>query len=186
MQTQPIGTTVGADPWVGLESGRYATGIGGLDGTARVWDVASGREAFALPADHGLIWSVAWSPDGTHLAAGSEDGTIRVVEGLKHTPQVQYVPGPWRCCLLRGLESKGRSAGIWGASPTWSTEDAIVKLWDPIRGTELARMNGHTFTVWGLAWSPDGKRLASAGAEDHLVITWDAQTGQKLDGHARP
>src|SRR5580765_7337713 len=69
----------------------FAAGVlasAGLDGRVLVWEVAGGREVFALPADHGSVWSVAWSPDGTHLAAGSEDGTIRVVEGLRHTPKV--------------------------------------------------------------------------------------------------
>jgi hypothetical protein len=40
-------------------------------------------------------------------------------------------------------------------------------------------MNGQQLWVMGLAWSRDGKRLASAHA-DRLVIAWDARTGQKL------
>ena len=54
-----------------------------------------------------------------------------------------------------------------------------MKLWDPIRGAELARLEGHQYWVLGVAWSPDGKWLASASG-DRLVIAWDARTGRKL------
>jgi hypothetical protein len=54
-----------------------------------------------------------------------------------------------------------------------------VKLWDPIRGAELARMQGRQNVVLTVAWSPDGKRLAS-GSADLNVVAWDAQTGREL------
>jgi WD40 repeat protein len=46
----------------------------GLDGKALVWEVPSGRIVFALPADHGAVWSVKWSPDGAHLAGDASYG----------------------------------------------------------------------------------------------------------------
>jgi WD40 repeat protein/serine/threonine protein kinase len=144
----------------------------GLDGTAKVWEVASGREVFALPADRGPVWSVAWSWDGTHLAAGSEDGTIRVIEGLQQTPKVHAFKAHQG--RVRGLSwsPRGHRLASVGA-------DSLVKLWDPIRGAELARMEGHEGWVMAVSWSPDGKRLASASG-NRLVFTWDAETGRRL------
>jgi WD40 repeat protein/serine/threonine protein kinase len=144
----------------------------GLDGRALVWDVAGGREVFALPADRGRVWSVAWSPDGTRLAAGSEDGTIRVVEGLGHMPKVHVLRGHKGHVRCVAWSPQGDRLASGGA-------DRLVKVWDPVRDTELARMEEHTYWVMGVAWSPDGKQLASASG-DHLVIIWDPETRQRL------
>jgi hypothetical protein len=54
-----------------------------------------------------------------------------------------------------------------------------VKLWDPVRGVELLRMEGQHSWVTGVAWSRDSKRLAASNA-DRLVMTWDADTGRQL------
>ncbi|MBS0266090.1 MAG: hypothetical protein JSS02_29430, partial [Planctomycetes bacterium] len=157
----------------------------GHDGNVKVWDVSNGQEIFTLPADRGAFWSLAWSPDGSHLAAGSDDGTIRVAEVLKHTANVNF----FKANETRTGEPMGRdwlATHVVGAL-AWSPQgdrlasggpDSLVKVWDPIRGVEIGRMQGHSDYIFGLAWSPDGKQLASAGSD--LAITWDAETGRRL------
>jgi WD40 repeat protein len=53
-----------------------ATGSG--DGTARLWEVATGREVAVLRGHENYVWSVAFTPDGGTLATGSSDNTVRL------------------------------------------------------------------------------------------------------------
>ena len=55
-----------------------------------------------------------------------------------------------------------------------------VILVEPATGKELFSADGHMGGVQALAWSPDGKRLATAGAGDGSVIMWDTAEGKPL------
>jgi hypothetical protein len=54
-----------------------------------------------------------------------------------------------------------------------------VRLWDAGTGREALAFRAHAAPVLCVAFSPDGKRLASGGKED-VVRIWDATTGQKV------
>ncbi len=43
----------------------------------------------------------------------------------------------------------------------------------------ITAYHGHTSTIFAVAWSPDGTRIASGG-NDNTVQVWDAKTGQRL------
>jgi hypothetical protein len=60
-----------------------------------------------------------------------------------------------------------------------------VRLWDPATGTALQKLEGHTSSIWSVAFSHDSKLLASASV-DRTVRLWDLATGaalQRLEGH---
>ena len=66
--------------------------------------------------------------------------------------------------------------------------DNDVRLWETGSGKLIRTMAGHTNTTWGLGFSPDGKRLASASI-DQTGRLWDGETGQPiavLRGHTGP
>ncbi len=72
----------------------------------------------------------------------------------------------------------------------WSTgsEDKLVKLWDVETEKCLKTIDGHTEQVRSVAFSPDGKILAS-GSNDKMVKLWDVDTGKclrSLSGHSDP
>src|SRR5262249_36030934 len=59
--------------------------------------------------------------------------------------------------------------------------DFDIRLWDRAEGREIGRFEGHTGGVGRLAFSPDGKRLASAGGGGERTIRlWDVATRQQL------
>jgi WD40 repeat protein len=43
-----------------------------------VWDADRGKKIVSFPEEKGIVWSLAWSPDGEHLAVGRSDGGLAV------------------------------------------------------------------------------------------------------------
>jgi len=63
---------------------------------------------------------------------------------------------------------------------------AICPVWDAETGKELLIVTGRSGYVDSVAWSPDGKRLAT-GSQDKSAKVWDATTGEPvftLSGHS--
>jgi WD40 repeat protein len=56
---------------------------------------------------------------------------------------------------------------------------AELKLWDPATGREMHGLKGHRGPIVGVAYSPDGKQLASASL-DGTVRLWDTATGKEI------
>jgi WD40 repeat protein len=63
--------------------------------------------------------------------------------------------------------------------------DRRVRVWDAATGQQLRELRGHTGSVWGLAFHPGGRRLASASMDTGQggkgeVILWDTATGRAV------
>ena len=142
------------------------------DGTAKVWDSATGEELFTFNVwqkeDTGLL---ALSPDGTRLAVSGNDGNIRV----------------WDIATAELLFSLTGHADIVSAIAFSSDGDQLatgsvdktVILWDVRSGERLSILTSLPDSITQLAVSPDGTRLAISGFEG-IVRVWDITENQEV------
>lgn len=146
--------------------------------TLTIWDVATGNPQATLNAapyvsgaaalrgtnDAPQVYSVAWSPDGKQLAAGSGINVILVWD-------------------VASGELLGTLNGDFGvvSSVVWSpdgkqvgsgSDDGTIIVWDVANAKPQATLIGHTGPIKSVGWSPDGKQVAS-GSDDGTIIVWD-------------
>jgi WD40 repeat protein/serine/threonine protein kinase len=147
------------------------------DRKVKVWDWTTGSEAFTCPkpsdADHnrGTGFGVAFSPDGSRLAAGS-DGAVIVWDWRNR----RSVLPPLRGHANKGISVAFSPDGLRLASGSWTGD---ILIWDAQTGEHLHTLSEHHHTVSALAFSRDGRRLVSA-CFDRSLIVWDAATGRRL------
>jgi WD40 repeat protein len=151
----------------------------------RLWKVSTGEELLGLPGHQAEVRAAGFSRDGkTLLSAGAagDHGLERCVWEAGSGRQLSRITG----CLEKGrvLEFAPDRKTLAAAGPHLNC--ATVRLLDRVSGRNLHVLE-HPPAVRAIAYSPDGKRLASAsgtmilkdGAHFSLRL-WDAATGREL------
>jgi ATP-dependent Clp protease ATP-binding subunit ClpC len=169
------------------------------------------REMSRLEAHSGLMYCLAWSPDGRLIASGGDDNAFRIwqAEGLNKVEEFSLPDIGWS---TGGVPYVLRMA--WarnGAFLATNGMDDVVRLWDvrhlmprPARsrvvvpsnwvpslpendghGLGLIKASGRSGVLPTLALSPDGNRMF-AGYGDNTLGCWDLRSGTELWTYAQP
>lgn len=142
--------------------GLYGT-IGDVDPPAELIHDLRGHQAW--------VWDLALSPDGTTLASGSADRSVRVWD-VETGEQLQVLNAHNATVGALAFSPDGTRL----ASAAW---DGSVVLWDTQSWQPLAIADATGLRVYSIAFSADGSFFAS-GAADGSVTLWSAQDGQLL------
>lgn len=178
---------------------------GSRDRTVRLFDTRVGR-AYTLGDHDHWVMSVAWSDDGSHLASGSEDGTVGIwvpddasVVRIRLGSPVNAVD--WRGGVIAAATGRGElhllddsgttlrveggaSQILWDAalSPdgtrvAWVGRDRCLRI-APVAGGDTIVTPAHRAQIWSVSWNEDGTRLAT-GSADGTAALW-ADDGRSI------
>lgn len=132
---------------------------------------AFGRLLATLSGYEAKVVSAAYAPDGTQIAGGAVDGTLRILDAATGD----------RLHELVGHDDTVTNVAF---SPDGSTlasgsVDGTLRLWDTDRGALMWKAAPEDGWIYGLAFSPDGTRIVSGSGEGSLQI-WDTQSGDLI------
>jgi WD40 repeat protein len=146
------------------------TGFGDLSnpGTACVWDVASGKGLGRFSHQWQGIMSVAFSPNGTMLATGLENGEACVWD-LESGQQRYVFKGHTGIHSLVAFSPDQTMLATTSGKGT-------AQLWDLETGN-LKSILEHPNDIESLAFSPDGTQIVTRSFWEGAVRVWDAANG---------
>ena len=167
--------------------------IGSWDGKIQLWNITTGKKLSTLSGHADLppqpfpsrlppsplqnrkhVLALAFSPDGTTLASGSKDNTVRLWDNTSDSePIVLQKHTGWTNVLAFSPDGEMLASG---------STDKTIQLWDTTTGEPITTFTGHLNGINALTFSPDGTTLAS-GSTDGTIQFWNIKTGDAFATH---
>jgi WD40 repeat protein len=148
----------------------------GLDGIVRLWDSRTGVVSKTLSSGNGEILALSVDSAGRALAISRYDGKAEVISLTSGSEIILAGYKGWSADVA--LSPDSRRAAVWSM-------DGDIWIFDTDSGKHETTLKGQS-NKWGmaLAWSPDGKYLASGRA---VISIWEIASGRvarTLEGHS--
>jgi len=138
-------------------------------GGVQVWDAGTGQTRLSYQGHEARVAALAWSTSGYSLVSASWDGTVQV--WVAHTGETRLTyrglprPASSACRKWLGVAFAPRVARIASAG-----ERQPVQIWEERTGRLIATYGDSSATVRALAWSPDGRFIATSDGEREVRI----------------
>lgn len=131
-----------------------------------LWDVIKGEKIKGRNV-HGVVRSIAFSPDGNLLACGLDDGTVKLWN--LQSNHIRILSGHTQPVYSLAFSANGKLLAS-------GSQDKTIRIWDVQQGKEINKLTGHTNWVRSISFSPDGTLLVSAGSDS--IRLWNVRTGK--------
>ena len=133
----------------------------------------------------GDVYSVSFSPNGTTLASGGSDQTIRLWNAVSGEHEKTLSGHTWTVWSV-SFSPDGRTLAS-------ASHDQTIQLWDTRSGINKKTLIGHTTPIYSVSFSSNGRILASAGGafgsdSDKTIRLWDPNAGvykKNFIGHVK-